>query len=249
MVVAFLVVWLLSFSRGGSDSESVSSGAKVNSKVISGNGNTNSQLPTQREFVQLLQADAQFLGQVLKTHVDSPPNQVVWSSVRGKLESLLERFDELHLICAADQVVSATANMKSLPVGVVFESVIASFREDHAGQGIQISGHVAPSLVNQHVESTPAVIRLVDLLLREAARQTGHGQIRLNFQPGQEGSMNIEILGTSPDGQADTQAANGSQSLSLSAARSLASALKGRIDGTSITSHGPWFSAIVPIAT
>ena len=249
MVVAFLVVWLLAQSGPRSDNRHMANttGQANDAKTDDSEHSTPEALL--RETAQALRADGECLDQALQAHAKSPPDPATWQALRKPLQSLLARIDELHLIHGSEQLTPSMTTGSALPLGTQIESVITTFRERHANHGIEISGHVAPALANHRSSSTQAVARLVDLLLREAVQSNGPGQLRLNFQLGQSGAMNIEIVGTRASDGRLQEISDPAPSLSLSAARALAKALKGRIERTSTTSQGSWLSASVPLSS
>lgn len=246
--IAFICVWLLSLSglRGRDKQSETTTGGDA--QASSGTNDPDAPAALLYEVTQVLSTDRDYLRRALRGHRDSSPDNATWQTMSTSLQALLTRIDELVLVQAPEEAISLLAGNSQQPLGVQMESVLAAFRDRHAGQGIALSGHVAPALANQSPASAPALVRLVDLLLDEASRRTGRGLIRLNFQPGKAGAMQIEVVGTRADGEPTPAAANAVHSLTLSAARAIASALKGHIEQPSSTSRGPWLSASVPLS-
>ena len=199
------------------------------------------------EATQALNADREQLEQALLAHQDSAPVGGAWRALNVPLQSLLVRIDELVLIQKPEQSNSFLAANKQQPLGELVELTMEAFRGRSAGRGIELRGHVASALAHQNPGSTQAFARLVDLMLDEASRRNGPGMLRLHIQPGKDGAVQIEVVGTRADGEPAPDAATAAHSLTLSAARSLARALDGSIERTSNSSRGPWISANLPL--
>ena len=244
---AFLLVVLL--CRLGHRDQTLST-AKASAKgaqARSDAGDTDTPAALLWEATQALSGDCDQLQRAARDHQDSTPDSGAWQAIRVPLQSLQARIDELVLIQKPEQSSSVAAHTSQQPLGTLVASVMAAFRERNAEQAIELSGHVAPTLVQQIPGSTQSLARLLGLMLDEASRRTGCGTLRLNIQPGAAGVMQIEVVGTR-DGAANPEAANADLSLTFSAARSLVRALGGSIERASNSSHGPWLSAKLPVS-
>lgn len=249
MGIAFICVWLLFRSglRGRDKPSETTTGDDTLANIDKDKSDTAAALLT--DATQVLSANQESLERALLAYRESTPDSTAWRGIRDPLQVLLTRIDELVLAQQPEQASSLLAGGSQQPLGACIESVMAAFRVRSEGQGIELSGHVAPALTNQSPETAPAVARLVGLLLDEASRRTGSGLLRLNVQPSKDGAMQIEVVGTRADGEPTPDAANAAHSLTLSAARSVARALQGRIEQPSSTSRGPWLSASLPLST
>ena len=163
--------------------------------------------------------------------------------MREPLSALVARIDELSLVNDPAQALQAGGDARTL--GEALGAAMADFRVRAAGQGVELSGHVAQPLSGRALASAAPVARLTGLLLDEAARRTGRGQLRLNVQPSGDAAMQVEIIGTRVEGTAEPQPVS---TLTMSAAQALVTALSGRIEHASTTGRGPWFSIHLPVA-
>ncbi len=248
MSIAFMFVWLLLRSGQHDRGKQMATATGDDAGASTGNDDPDAPAALLSEATQVLSTDREHLQRVLKGHRDASPDHATWQALSTSMEALLKRIDELVLIQAPEKATSLLAGNHQQPLGEQIESVMAAFRERHAGRGIELSGHVAPALVKQSPASVPALVRLVDLLLDEASQRTGRGLIRLNFQPGKGGGMQIDVVGTRAIDEPPPAAAHAAHSLTLSAARAIARALQGHIEQPSSTERGPWLSASVPLS-
>jgi hypothetical protein len=243
-VIAFLFVLLLARSGATRTAATAGEGAQTRTDT----SDPESPAALLREATQVLGTDCEPLERALRAHQTTAPDDEAWRALSVPLQSLLARIDELALIQKPEQSKFLLAGNNQQPLGALVESAMAAFRGRNTGQSIELSGHVAPALAHHNPESTQALARLVDLMLDEASRRTGRGLLRLNFQPGADGAMQIEVVGNRADGEPTPDAAHADHSLTLNAARALARALGGSIERTSTSSRGPWLSANVPIS-
>ena len=245
--IAFLFVLLLTRSGHPDKATRTAKTAGEGAQTLTGTSDPEAPARLLREATQVLSADREQLERALLAYQDAAHDSEAWRALRAPLQSLLTRIDELVLIQQPEQADSLLAGNSQQPLGALVESAMAAFRGRNAGQGIELSGHVVPALADHNPESTQALARLVDLMLDEASRRTGRGLLRLIFQTGANGAMQIEVVGNRADGEPTPDAAYADHSLTLSAARSLAQALGGSIERTSTSSRGPWLSANLPL--
>ena len=245
--IAFVLVLLLAYPGHRGEAKRTATTAGEGCQTLTDTSDPVTPAALLREATQVLSTDRDQLASALQAHRDSAPDSEAWQALRVPLRSLLARIDELVLIQKPEQSNLLLADKGQQTLGALADSVMTAFRERNAGQGIELNGHVAPALTHHIPESTQALARLVDLMLDEASRRTGRGMLRLNFQPGADGVMQIEVVGTRADGEPTPEAASSNYSLTLGAARSLARALEGSLERMSISSQGPWFSANLPL--
>ena len=245
MAVGFVLVWLLVQAGRAKPADQLEREARAAAEATARQAEAEAQAGILGQAVQALRADADPVARALHAHADTPPDESAWRALRAPLGGLVDHIEQLVLVQAPDAV--ATQAGASEPLGTAFDATLAAFRERRAGRHLEFSAHVAPALSGRTLPSAPPVLRLVRLLLSDAARRTGEGQIRLNVQPSGKDAVQIEVIG------ARTQAAQKSApsafeaSLALSAAQVLARALHGRVDHASSTERGPWFTVTLPI--